>query len=319
MAASAHFRRRQLQDWQIFEDVPAPAAAAAEAEKAAEAAESASSAWPDPLQAAKPRSAKRGREAAEERGSAPADPALVVLEREADQEAAAVEALAGDALSSLVPPAEEPGLFRVYTDGSCVGNGKAGCFAGIGVFYGPGDPRNVSWVLTKGKASNQNAELQALYLATGEADRMLREGEAERVHIHTDSQYGIHCATTWYANWVRNGWVNSTGRPVAHREWIEPIANRLALWKGRIVLVKIKAHVGLWGNEQADRLARAAAERARAAWLKRRADPEHPDAPHAVVYTDPARRPRIKREFVHTRVELGGRLVDIVDAAALRT
>jgi ribonuclease HI len=299
---------RRLADWQIFSDVPAPAPAAASTEDGFAAERKAAAGAETPPVRSRKRRPRREDEKL--------DPELAALHAEADAEAEAAEAAAADPLAGLAPPPAEPGLVRVYTDGSCVGNGKAGCFAGIGVFYGPDDPRNVSWVLTKGKASNQNAELQALFLATEEGDRMLREGEAERVHIHTDSQYGISCATTWYAGWVRNGWVNSSGRPVAHREWIEPIANRLALWKGRLVLVKIKAHVGLWGNEQADELARSAAERARKAWLQRRADPDHPDAPHAVVYAEPSARPRVKREFQHKRVQLGGMWVDIVDRPA---
>ena len=30
---------------------------------------------------------------------------------------------------------------RIHTDGSSLGNGKAGAFAGIGVYFGPGDER----------------------------------------------------------------------------------------------------------------------------------------------------------------------------------
>lgn len=301
-------RKRPLRDWDIFEDVAPPPEVAPQGPPPAE-----DMPFLEPAPAAPARKKTRARGAAGG-GSTLADEALVALDAEADEEAAVAEAAASDPLAGLAPPPPEPGLARVYTDGSCVGNGKAGCFAGIGVFYGPDDPRNVSWVLTKGKASNQNAELQALAIATEEADRMLREGEIKRVHIHTDSQYGINCATTWYAGWVRNGWVNASGRPVAHREWIEPIANRLALWKGRIKLVKIKAHVGLWGNEQADDLARSAAERARNAWMKRRADPDNPEAPHAIVYAAPAVRPRVKRQFTHRRVQLGEQWVEIVDA-----
>ena len=32
---------------------------------------------------------------------------------------------------------------RIHTDGSSLGNGKAGAFAGIGVYFGPGDQRLV--------------------------------------------------------------------------------------------------------------------------------------------------------------------------------
>jgi ribonuclease HI len=220
-------------------------------------------------------------------------------------------------------PAAEPGLVRIYTDGSCVGNGKHVSFAGVGVFYGPDDPRNVSQVLTEGKPSNQNAELQALFLATGEADRMLRCGEAERVAIYTDSQYGINCATEWYRTWTRNGWITSAGHPVAHRGWIEPIALRLDLWRGRLRLEKIKAHVGLYGNEQADELARTAAERARDAWRKeqREAQQQGGDlnldrAPHAVIYVDPRTRPKAAPATPANVLALGRTLVEVIETPA---
>jgi ribonuclease HI len=220
-----------------------------------------------------------------------------------------------------VAAAAAPGVVNIYTDGSCVGNGKHVSFAGVGVFYGPDDPRNVSQVLTEGKPSNQNAELQALFIATGEADRMLREGEAERVVIHTDSQYGISCATTWYRTWTRNGWMTSAGHPVAHRGWIEPIALRLDLWRGRLQLEKIKAHVGLYGNEQADQLARSAAERARDEWRKQQREDmtgaggqlNLERAPHAVIYVNPRTRPKAAptRNDV---IALGRTLVEVIEA-----
>lgn len=221
-------------------------------------------------------------------------------------------------------PEGTPGLVRIYTDGSCVGNGKHISFAGVGVFYGPDDPRNVSQVLTEGKPSNQNAELQALFLATGEADRMLRCGEADKVVIYTDSQYGINCATTWYRTWTRNGWMTSAGHPVAHRGWIEPIALRLDLWRGRLVLEKIKAHVGLYGNEQADDLARSAAERARDAWRKEQEERRKEggggigegnldNVPHAVIYINPRTRPKAQPTTQTNVLALGRTLVEVIE------
>lgn len=34
---------------------------------------------------------------------------------------------------------------RIHTDGSSLGNGTAGAFAGVGVYFGPGDRRSVFW------------------------------------------------------------------------------------------------------------------------------------------------------------------------------
>jgi ribonuclease HI len=41
---------------------------------------------------------------------------------------------------------DPPGMLRIYTDGSSLRNGQAGARAGVGVFFGPGDPRYASSV-----------------------------------------------------------------------------------------------------------------------------------------------------------------------------
>ncbi len=47
----------------------------------------------------------------------------------------------------------------VYTDGACTGNGKANPIAGVGAYFGPNDPRNISELLPGEKQTNQRAEL----------------------------------------------------------------------------------------------------------------------------------------------------------------
>jgi ribonuclease HI len=41
---------------------------------------------------------------------------------------------------------DPPGMLTIYTDGSSLRNGQAGARAGVGVFFGPGDPRYASTV-----------------------------------------------------------------------------------------------------------------------------------------------------------------------------
>jgi ribonuclease HI len=38
-------------------------------------------------------------------------------------------------------PAGPPGMLRIYTDGSSLGNGSKAAQAGVGVYFGPGDTR----------------------------------------------------------------------------------------------------------------------------------------------------------------------------------
>ena len=50
---------------------------------------------------------------------------------------------------------------NVYTDGACSNNGKPGAKAGIGVYFGVEDERNVSRKIS-GKQTNNRAELLAI-------------------------------------------------------------------------------------------------------------------------------------------------------------
>jgi ribonuclease HI len=170
------------------------------------------------------------------------------------------------------PPGPVP-LLEIWTDGSCEGNGRGGfadggAFAGSGVFFGEGDPRNVARPVgpEDGPApTNQLAELVALHLALEAACAELAAGRCAAVRIHTDSAYSRSCLTEWAAGWARNGWRNSKGQPVAHRRWIEPAVQMLRRWEGCIEVAKIKAHAGHAGNEAADALARAGTAAARKA------------------------------------------------------
>ncbi|OJJ89423.1 RNA-DNA hybrid ribonuclease [Aspergillus glaucus CBS 516.65] len=55
-----------------------------------------------------------------------------------------------------------PGMLRIYTDGSSLANGRAVASAGVGVYFGPGDSRNVSEPLKGNRQTNQRAELTAI-------------------------------------------------------------------------------------------------------------------------------------------------------------
>lgn len=48
-----------------------------------------------------------------------------------------------------------------YTDGACSNNGRKNALAGIGIFFGINDTRNISKNI-KGKQTNNTAELSAI-------------------------------------------------------------------------------------------------------------------------------------------------------------
>ena len=140
----------------------------------------------------------------------------------------------------------------VYTDGSCKGNGKSDPAAGIGVFFGEGDPRNVSKKIT-GKQTNNVAELTAIV----EAFHIIRSELVRGVEyvVVTDSEYVIKCMTSYGTRCASEGW----RKDIPNKELVrqayhlyEPFANASFLH----VMAHTKGvDVHSKGNAEADRLA----------------------------------------------------------------
>uniref|UniRef100_A0A0K3CHT9 ribonuclease H n=1 Tax=Rhodotorula toruloides TaxID=5286 RepID=A0A0K3CHT9_RHOTO len=123
---------------------------------------------------------------------------------------------------------------RVYCDGSSRGNGKVGATAGIGVFWGHDEgAKNLSERLPGKLQTNNRAEMYAIF-------------------------------SKWIPNWKRRGWKTADGKTVANQDMIRYVLSLLALRAAssssksalaNITFQKVKAHVGIEGNEQADRFA----------------------------------------------------------------
>ena len=158
----------------------------------------------------------------------------------------------GKAKTVAVPDDEDDGTLKVYTDGSSRANGQAGARAGFGVFFGLGDPRNVSEPLRGEPQTNQRAELTAI-------QRALEVAPKERdVQIVTDSQYSINCVEKWASGWKQKGWVTATGEPVKNRDLVQAILDLVEARKRAGAVTKflwVKGHSKDAGNTAADRLA----------------------------------------------------------------
>ncbi|KAK3690829.1 hypothetical protein LTR37_018957 [Vermiconidia calcicola] len=167
--------------------------------------------------------------------------------------------LAKTKYQATAPVAEAP--IRIYTDGSSLSNGRNNAIAGVGVYFGPLDKRNVSEPLTGTKQTNQRAELTAILRALEVAPR-----------------------DQWFLNWRRNNWHNASNKPVENKDLIGKIIDmleeRFRLNKHRVVdeemrdtidgdqprghwergpaSVKfewVKGHANDYGNNAADELA----------------------------------------------------------------
>lgn len=137
----------------------------------------------------------------------------------------------------------------VYSDGACKGNGKAGSIAGIGVWWGRNDPRNMA-ERCPGDQTNNRAELIAIVRVLETAPRTKKP-----LLIKTDSMYSINCFQKWLPNWRSNGFKTSDGQPVKNAGVIRYLSAHLdarAFYGQQIRLKHVKGHSGEEGNEGAD-------------------------------------------------------------------
>lgn len=138
---------------------------------------------------------------------------------------------------------------KIFTDGGCDPNpGKAG--SGIAVYRN--DIAEELWYgLYNPNGTNNTAELnalhQALIMAKGEAS------EGKSVGIFCDSKYSIQCVTQWAVNWQKKGWKKPSGE-IKNLELIKEMFTLHQQIKNDIQVLHVNGHVGVEGNELADRM-----------------------------------------------------------------
>ena len=147
----------------------------------------------------------------------------------------------------------------VYTDGACSNNGNKNARAGIGIYFGEGDERNVSKPIG-GKQTNNTAELKAIIEVYYMLEREINEGR--NILICSDSQYAIWCCTTYGEKCAATNWKKKKGKEIPNCELVKQ-AFGLFKDKKNIQFKKVLAHTkgddkDSIGNEGADKLANIA-------------------------------------------------------------
>ena len=145
----------------------------------------------------------------------------------------------------------------IYTDGSCLGNGKEHNTGGFGVVVLDNN-ENLLYTYSKqfeGKVTNNEMELKAIlfaYFSHGVKEE--NDWNNNIPIVYSDSNYCVQTFNDWMFKWARNNWIKSDKKIPenldliqAYYEWYQ---------KGyRIDLRKVKGHAGQSGNELADKLA----------------------------------------------------------------
>ncbi|RKP38109.1 ribonuclease H-like domain-containing protein, partial [Dimargaris cristalligena] len=108
--------------------------------------------------------------------------------------------------------------------------GGSDAVAGIAVYWGLDDPRNVMEKLPGPHQTIPRAELWAILRA---------------LNIYTTSQYAIRCLTEWIATWRRNGWRTFSNQAVAHQDIIRTVVCLISHRPGKVNFVSISRDA-LW-------------------------------------------------------------------------
>lgn len=149
---------------------------------------------------------------------------------------------------------------HVWTDGACENNQNEGKRrAGVGVWFGYNDERNLSEPLEGDVQTNNRAELTAIIRAIELFGKTAEPGQC--LIIHTDSMYCINGIRKWMEGWKKRKWMNSKKQPVKNKDLWLIINNLIKTYK--IEMRWVAGHSGDDGNTHADRLAVEGIDRAR--------------------------------------------------------
>lgn len=138
---------------------------------------------------------------------------------------------------------------KIFTDGGCEPNpGEAG--SGLALYYN-NELAQLWYGLYDPMGTNNTAELNALHQALLIAER---EMNAQRtVAIFCDSKYSIQCVTQWAAGWEKKGWKKSGGE-IKNLALIQHMFALYKILKKNLHILHVNGHVGVEGNELADRM-----------------------------------------------------------------
>ena len=139
---------------------------------------------------------------------------------------------------------------NIYCDGGCEPNpGKSG--SGVAV-YRDGQLDALWYGLYHPHGTNNTAELNALHESLRIAAEEL--GQGKTVQILCDSQYAINCVTVWAYAWKGKGWKRKTPGDIKNLEIIQQAHALYDSLSKDVVVAHVKAHMGVEGNELADRM-----------------------------------------------------------------
>ena len=104
--------------------------------------------------------------------------------------------------------------YKIYTDGACTGNPGPGGWGAV-IFDQDDKQKNISG--SEKNTTNNRMELLAAIMS------LKKIKTNSEVVIFTDSTYVKNGITEWMKNWKKNGWKNSSKKPVKNKDLWEKL------------------------------------------------------------------------------------------------
>ena len=148
-------------------------------------------------------------------------------------------------------------MVKIYTDGSCRGNGKENSSGGWGVAVFEDRDTGPFCLCFEGAyaedTTNNREELKAMLKALELTQLDLLK--SRQCIIYSDSAYVVNICNEWIWSWHSHGWTRAGGKQIENLDLIKEIYNYLTIEFNNFSIQKVKGHVGNPGNEFADAIA----------------------------------------------------------------
>jgi len=152
---------------------------------------------------------------------------------------------------------------KIFVDGGCNPNpGEAG--SGVAV-YTNGVLSSLWYGRYQPAGTNNTAELAALHYGLVLASEAIKKGLSAA--IFADSGYAIQCITQWAVGWEKKGWKRKAG-DIKNLEQIQEIYAVYLQIKDKVEVHHVNGHIGVEGNELADRMSLLAVDEIEAGWRR---------------------------------------------------
>lgn len=140
-------------------------------------------------------------------------------------------------------------MYHIYTDGSCLSNGKSENSGGYGIVVVKGDKVLHTFSKSCVNTTNNREEMKAILAA-------LLWIEDKEAIIYSDSAYALNTFTTWMYSWANRGWIKSDNKIPENLDIVKVVYDIMDNgFRRNIKFVKVKGHAGNVYNEIADGLA----------------------------------------------------------------